>query len=265
VTGGVAEKLHVQRARIRRRLVNGLVIAAVLIPLPVAAAETMRSDGKAIVTSVRTPVDTVAAAQTDVSAHGPLTQTITVNRPEGALQLMPGCGSGQTAVPAFEGGNTAGECRVGLRNTVPTTDGRHPGQNLRVDGLLQVTVMDTRSNDPGWAIHATVYVINSAGQIVNGSQLGWKPMLTSLTPSFSDADGTTYTMAAHAGVPRNSMTSPGPGAGVVLGAAPAGSAAGNEKRTGGLGIASFQAEIDVVIPSPAPGETYTAVVSLTAA
>ncbi|HEX3541009.1 MAG TPA: hypothetical protein VHT75_11275 [Acidimicrobiales bacterium] len=236
-----------------------------LIPLPVAAAETMRSDGTAIVTSVRIPVDTVAAPQTDVSAHGPLTQTITVNRPEGALQLMPGCGSGQTAVPALAGGSTAGECRVGLRDAVPTPDGGHSGQNLRVHGLLQATVMDTRSNDPGWAIHATVHVINSAGQIVNGSQLGWKPMLTSLTPSFSDADGAIYTMAAHAGAPRNPTTSPGLGAGAVLGTAPAGTDARNAKRTGGLGIASFQAEIDVVIPSPAPGETYTAVVSLTAA
>jgi hypothetical protein len=225
----------------------------------------MRSDGTAIVTSIQIPVDTAAVPQTDISAHGPVTQTITVNRPEGALQLMPGCGSGQTGVPALEGGSTAGECRVRLRNAVSTTDGHHPGQNLRLDGLLQVTVMDTRASDPGWAIHATVRAINSAGQTVEGSQLGWKPMLTSLTPSFSDADGTTYTMAAHAGVPRNPTTSPGPGAGAVLGAAPAGTAAGNGKRTGGLGIASFQAEIDVVIPSPAPGDTYTAVVSLTAA
>lgn len=128
---------------------------------------------------------------------------------------------------------------------------RPPGQIVLSDlsvgtgEKLQLTVTDTRADDPGW----TVSVSASSGEVT--PTLGWKPSVEQYTPAFTDADGTTYAQEVD---PGPSIVTKGQSGieGAVLGSAP---------RGHGLGIAVLDANLTAVglVADHAPTVTVTVV------
>jgi len=130
---------------------------------------------------------------------------------------------------------------------------RPPGQivvsgvSLSQGGRLQVTVTDTRPEDPGWTVSVTIASDEA------GTDLGWKPSVRQDTPAFTDSHGTAYAQQVEAGPPIN----PGGNGShlvqdAVLGSAPPGH---------GLGIAVLDAKVTAVgqLGSVAPTVTVTVV------
>ena len=223
-----------------------------------------------------------------------LTQICGNNAARAANALYPG----SPAIPAFTGGtaptfngapdplfnqypyptdpttgvpnpNYVTDCGIALGNAKFVTSGPGAGQFFRADGLLsQVTVVDTRDSDPGWTATGTASSFSAgAGKSFGGGQLGWNPIKTSSTPSFTDASGNTYAMSVTAGAAvaaNTSAASGGMSAGAPLGSAPTGFTTGTTTN-GGLGIAVFDADLHLLIPVFAKTGTYTGTLTITAA
>ena len=100
---------------------------------------------------------------------------------------------------------------------------------VSADGRVELTVTDTRPDDPGWSVSATV-TSNSPGE-----EVGWTPDVALETPAFADSAGNVYAQEVSAGqlIP----PTPNDNAGVddaVLGLAEPGH---------GLGIAELVAKV----------------------
>lgn len=158
------------------------------------------------------------------------------------------------------------DCGIALGTARFITSGPGAGQYFQAKGLLnQVTVVDTRDTDPGWTASGQMGAFSAGpGKSFSGGQLGWTPLTTSSTPSFTDASGNTYTQAVAAGA----VVAPNTGAGGLGGGAPLGTAAAaattGTNTTGGLGIAVFDADLKLLIPVFAKSGTYTGVLTITA-
>jgi hypothetical protein len=104
--------------------------------------------------------------------------------------------------------------------------------SVSADGRLQLTVTDTRAEDPGWSVLVTVA---SDGSHTN---LGWKPAVLDHTQAFSDGDGTVYAQQVMTGPAISSGANGEAGIdNAVLGSAP---------RHHGLGIAVLDANLTAV-------------------
>jgi hypothetical protein len=215
-----------------------------------------------------------------------ITQTITVTRPQGDLVLTQVCGAhGATTTgtaPTFNGSpdplfsqypyptdangvpdpNYPTNCGINLGIAHFKTSGTGAGQFFEATGALnQVTVADTRDSDPGFTVNGQMGNFSDGGanahDSFSGSELGWTPIKTSDSPSFTASDGTQYDQTVTAGsvVAPNSSNATGLSHGATLGSASAGS---------GLGIAVLDANLDLFIPVYANHGVYTGVLTISA-
>jgi hypothetical protein len=223
-----------------------------------------------------------------------LTQTISATRPSGALVLTQICGnhgsvSGGTA-PMYTGttngvdGTTPGSpdglfpqypyptdaqgnpianyptnCGLTLSQAQFITSGNGAGQFFQATGPLnQVTVVDTRDTDPGFTVNGVMGAFTNGTNSFGGGQLGWHPIVTSTTPTFTTTDGTSYTQTLSSGgdvAPNTPDSSNGLGNGSTLASASGGQ---------GLGIAKLDANLTLWIPVFAQNGTYTGTLTISA-
>ena len=115
-------------------------------------------------------------------------------------------------------------------------------QTIDKAGHLDLTLTDTRDNDPGWSI-----MVSSAGGPGAGS-LALTPVVVEQTPAFTDSDGHSYAQQVHAGT-ATSLAAAG-GSSATLASAPA---------HHGLGIAHFGATLTPSRGGSVPSVTLTVV------
>jgi hypothetical protein len=230
-----------------------------------------------------------------------LYQQITVTRPPGALILTQRCGvygplNAFTAVDAFPGFprtlaaelasldqvgtspdidlGTAGvqvdpefgnypypapatyptECGLSMGTAKFVTSGALSGQFYTATGRLnQVTVLDTRDTDTGWVARGDVAdtFLGSTGNTFSGDYLGWVPQVTSTS---DPVGGSTYDQIVSPG----GSVLPGTANGLTANP-PLAFAAANQ----GLGIATLDARMNLLIPASADAADYGARLSLT--
>lgn len=229
-----------------------------------------------------------------------LYQDITVERPAGALVLTQRCGVfggfpafdatgwpgaqltldpltavGSTGAlserPVVVGGPNDGDpdplfTSYPRRGTYPTlcgvdlgagelvTSGPLAGRYYAANGRInQVTVLDTRDGDLGWTAKGDIADLFTSGPAPYGANnsfsgdfLGWYPQMTSSSTGQSVTAGTAVTPGTTGGMTSNP----------TLASAPSGA---------GLGIATLDARLALIIPVAADADTYTARLSLTVA
>jgi hypothetical protein len=230
-----------------------------------------------------------------------IVQEITVTRPPGALILTQRCGvygdlPAFTAVDAFPGfprtlaAATASLDQIGTSpdidlvtpgvqvdpefgnypepqpTTYPTecglsmgtarfvTSGALAGQFYTASGRLnQVTVLDTRDTDTGWIARGDIETnfTGSTGNTFSGDYLGWIPVVTDTS---DPVGGSTYDQLVTAGAPVLPGTAAGLTGNPILGESPV---------NAGLGIATMDARMQLLIPASADAADYSATLSLT--
>jgi hypothetical protein len=131
------------------------------------------------------------------------------------------------------------------------TAGPFAGTYFSASGRLnQITVVDTRDLDPGFTVNGTVTDFTSGGETFGGAYLGWTPVVTS--DSGVSFDG--YDQLVVGG----QVVTPGQGTGLstprALAAAPLGR---------GLGIATLDARLRLLVPVTADAGTYNATLTIT--
>jgi len=110
--------------------------------------------------------------------------------------------------------------------------------------LSPVTVTDGRTvSKPGWSVTAQVGDFTGGGNTIDGTGLGWTPLIT------SGGTGVTVGPAVAPG------SKPGLGQSAVLAEAPAGQ---------GTGTTQLSAGLTLLVPPDTPAGSYTAVLTLTA-
>lgn len=144
-------------------------------------------------------------------------------------------------------------CGVSLGTAQFVASGPLAGQYYAASGFLnQVTVSDTRDTDTGWTVNGTMgtFTVGGGGATFSGNQLGWTPSVTS--DSAITLAG--YDQIATPGANVLPATAAGLGNGKPLASAAAGH---------GLGIASFDARLKLLIPVAARAGTYTGTLTFT--
>jgi hypothetical protein len=143
------------------------------------------------------------------------------------------------------------ECGLDMGTARFVTSGNLAGQFYTADGRLnQVTVLDTRDTDTGWIARGFVEDFSSGADTFDGSYLGWTPQVT------DDSDpvgGSTYDQVVTPGPQVLPGTDPGLTVNSILGESLA-----NE----GLGIATMDARMKLLIPASADAGDYAATLSL---
>lgn len=177
----------------------------------------------------------------------------------------PATGEATPSYPTF--------CGVELGTATLVRDGDPAfglGQFFAASGRLdQITVVDTRDADPGWSVVAAASDFTApGGKTFSGAQLGWTPVVTSFSGSFTDPLGATYTQLVYPGaaaapndptvIPLGGVVSPR----TLLYAEPGAGTPSN--RTGGRGIAVADARVKLLIPVTALSGTYEATLTITA-
>ncbi|MGB8862020.1 MAG: WxL domain-containing protein, partial [Ilumatobacteraceae bacterium] len=238
-------------------------------------------------------VGTAASISATPNAAQVIIQDLTVVRPAGALVLTQRCGvygplaaegatPGFSALPALPasadqvgtaptltlGGaadpqfanypspaspNYPTHCGVDLGTAQYVTTGALAGQYYAATGRInQVTVSDTRDTDTGWTVNGTMssFDVVGGGASFSGNYLGWSPVVT------DDSDLTTagYDQVAVPGAAVLPTTAAGLATPKALASASAGA---------GLGIASFDARLKLLIPSSARAGTYNGTLTFT--
>jgi len=227
-----------------------------------------------------------------------ITQTITVTRPTGALVLTQICGNNAARTgPPVIGANTqngpAGRapeispgvpdprfvdpgypnvvddngdsianyptnCAINLGQAKPIKSGPNKGKFFQAKGYLnQVTVVDTRVVDAAWTATGTMgdFVNTTAGHSFGGDQLGWTPIATGEGVT-TFADGTTYTHTVNRGDPVPANTAGGLGNGEPLASTVSGAS---------LGVATLDADLDLLMPVNTKLGNYVGVLTITVA
>lgn len=142
-------------------------------------------------------------------------------------------------------------CGVNLGTAQLVTTGTLAGQYYAANGLInQVTVSDTRDTDTGWTVNGTMSAFSAPGSSFSGNYLGWSPVVTD-TSDLTSA-GYDQTVTAGASVLPDTAT------GLATPKALSSSAAGF-----GLGIASFDARLKLLIPVSARAGTYNGTLTFT--
>jgi hypothetical protein len=169
-------------------------------------------------------------------------------------------GPGYTADPNFASYPQAGtyptECGLDMGSASLVSTGSLSGQFYTASGRLnQVTVLDTRDIDSGWVARGDVTdtFVGSTGDSFSGDYLGWAPQVTST----SNPGGlSTYDQVVSPG----GVVLPGTANGLTANPPLAFAAAG-----AGLGIATLDARMNLLIPASADAADYAATLSLTVA
>jgi len=248
------------------------------------------------VTPLHTAPFTGLAASISATSNcdGTVIQDITVVRPAGALVLTQRCGvngplpiepasPGFAALPAviaslsqigtaptLTAGGAVGDpqfgsypnpspvaaethCGVNLQTAQLVTSGALSGQYYAANGIInQVTVSDTRDTDTGWTVNGTMsaFTVNGGGASFSGNYLGWSPVVTSTSGALSNG----YDQTATPGASVLPDTAAGLATPKTLSRALPGF---------GLGIASFDARLKLLIPLSARAGTYTGTLTFT--
>ncbi len=149
-------------------------------------------------------------------------------------------------------------CGLDLGTATLVTTGAAGGQFYRADGVLnQVTVVDTRdTTTAGWTISGTMtdFVANGGTDSFTGDQLGWTPIVTDDSDSYTLPGGATYDQVVTPGP----AVLPGTLAGLGDGSTLASAAAGANQ-----GIATLDARVRLLIPVSADAGTYEGTLSIT--
>ncbi len=142
-------------------------------------------------------------------------------------------------------------CGVNLGTAQLVTSGTLTGQYYTANGFInQVTVSDTRDDDTGWTVNGTMSAFTAPGASFSGNYLGWSPVVSSTSGPTSG--GYDQTATAGASVPPDTAT------GLATPKALSSAAAG-----AGLGIASFDARLKLLIPVSARAGTYNGTLTFT--
>ena len=240
---------------------------------------------------------TGAAASISATSNcdGTVIQDITVVRPAGALVLTQRCGvngalGSEPASPGFPvlppvnaSGDQVGNaptllagglggpdgqfgnyptpnpvaaethCGVNLGSGQLVKSGPLSGQYYTASGLInQVTISDTRDTDTGWTVNGTMsaFTIAGGGTTFSGNYLGWSPVVTS-TSGLTSAG---YDQTVAPGLTVLPDTATGLASPKQLAKALPGF---------GLGIASFDARLKLLIPTSARAGTYNGTLTFT--
>lgn len=198
----------------------------------------------------------------------------TIGFPAGSLPFIPADldGTGPTLTqggtevdPEYTDGSypnpspaSATWCGVDFAEAQLITSGPGAGQYYAASAVLnQVTVLDTRDNDPGWEVTGTMgdFMAGSLGTDpkFSGDQLGWEPIAGDTGPI--DTPSGSYDQAAVAGPKVHPNTSGGLANGEVLGTAAPGE---------GRGIATLDARLKLLIPVSVFSGSYTGILTITA-
>ncbi|MDP1792641.1 MAG: hypothetical protein Q8K63_00780, partial [Acidimicrobiales bacterium] len=135
------------------------------------------------------------------------------------------------------------------------------GQFFAAEGRLnQITVVDTRDTDPGWSVNFAMSELSNAATstAISGNQLGWSALKTD-TPSFQDGYGNSYDQTVNyvnQSLAPNSQGAAGAGTAHAVIQAP--------DATPGLGIATLDARIKLLIPIHAKNGTYSGTLTINA-
>ena len=145
-------------------------------------------------------------------------------------------------------------CGLALGISHLVTTGTEAGKYFAVDGHLnQVSVVDTRDTDAGWTLSGSVTNFTSGSNNFSGNYLGWTPVKTSdSTVTLENYDQTVVggPTVLPAGPAQGGLTTPK----VLASAAP----------NVGLGIATIDARLKLLIPVTANNGVYTAILTLSA-
>ncbi len=233
-----------------------------------------------------------------------LNQEITVDRPLGALVLTQRCGVHNdlpafSAVDAFPGypsdipatpgttdqvgtspdidGLTPGlqadpefgnypnpspatyptTCGLALGQADLVTTGALAGQFYAVSGFLQeVSVLDTRDVDSGWTVTGTMSPFAAGTATFSGDYLGWTPVMTEDTDAPFPGGYDQVVTPGPEVLPGSGVNS---GTGLATGGVLAQALPGE-----GLGIATLDANLMLLIPVSAPAGDYRGILALTA-
>ena len=143
------------------------------------------------------------------------------------------------------------ECGLDMGTARFVTSGSLAGQFYTADGRLnQVTVLDTRDTDTGWIARGFVEDFTSGGDTFDGSYLGWTPQVTDTS---DPVGGSTYDQVVTPGDQVLPGTAPGLTTNSVL---------GESQALEGLGIATMDARMNLLIPASADAGDYAATLSL---
>ena len=151
-------------------------------------------------------------------------------------------------------GTYPSECGLSMATARLVTSGNLAGQFYTASGRLnQVTVLDTRDDDSGWTARGDIddTFVGSTGNTFSGDYLGWRPFVTDTS---DPVGGSTYDQVVTAGDPILPGTSNGLRGNPTL---------GQSQRDAGLGIATMDARMQLLIPASADAANYSATLSLT--
>ncbi len=132
------------------------------------------------------------------------------------------------------------------------------GQYFAASGRLnQVTVVDTRDTDQGWNVNFAMSDFTSGTNSFSGNDVGWSAQKTQ-TPTFTDGSGVSYSQLVTFGTQTLAPATQSPN-GAKTSQTVIKAAAGS-----GLGIATLDGRIKVLIPVYAKNGTYAATLTINA-
>jgi len=146
------------------------------------------------------------------------------------------------------------ECGLSMGSARFVTSGNLAGQFYTASGRLnQVTVLDTRDTDTGWIARGDIEdnFTGTTGNTFSGDYLGWIPQVTDTS---DPVGGSTYDQLVTAGGAILPGTVNGLRGDPILGESPV---------NRGLGIATMDARMQLLIPASADAANYSATLSLT--
>lgn len=144
-------------------------------------------------------------------------------------------------------------CGVNLGIGKLITSGPRAGQYFTATGFInEVTVVDTRDTDPGFTINGTASTFTNGSSTFSGNYLGWQPVVNST----SGATLAGYDQTLTAGP----ILQPSLASGLAT-AQPLASAIAGQ----GLGIATLDARLKLLIPLTARNGGFTATLTFTTA
>ena len=244
--------------------------------------------GLAYTFSVERQDGTHATSQVVVVPNSPavLTQVNSVTRPEGILLMRVSCGV-YGALPAFGGASadwpgfprslgaveadnnanaatTDAGCGSLFHSLAPVATSTEESANgwfvSAWSRLSQITVIDTRNDDTGWALTGSVTaVFASDGRRWDGNYLGWAPVITNDSARVPTGPKTFYDQTVTAGA----VVLPGSGlvSGDGLASGPANLLA-SARPGAGLGEAVIDGRLLLMLPAAATAPSYSMVITL---
>jgi hypothetical protein len=156
------------------------------------------------------------------------------------------------------------ECGLSMGTARFVSGGALAGQFYTATGRLnQVTVLDTRDTDTGWIARGDIAdtFAGSTGNTFSGDYLGWVPAVTSTSDPIVGSGGYDQIVTAGPSVaPGNNVTVANQATQIGMTENPI---LAESQVNQGLGIASMDARMNLLIPASADAADYSANLSLT--